>query len=66
MTQWLEWFVHEYPFSATCAVVGIFIALFWFLFIYDFPERMLRKWLDRKRNDDSTDSIDKGGYNPFD
>ena len=64
MTQWLEWFV--YPCMAACAVMGIVTALFWFLFIYDFPERMFRKWQDRKRNDDSTDSIDKGGYNPFD
>ena len=64
MTQWLEWFVHEYPWPAACAIMGIFIALFWFLFIYDFPERLFRKWLDRKRDD--YDPTDRGGYNPFD
>ena len=66
MTQWIEWFVHEYPWLTACAVMGIFIALFWFLFIYDFPERLFRKWMNKENKDDDYPPQTGGGYNPFD
>jgi len=62
MTGFLTFVYEEYPLIAACGVMAAFVWLFWFLLIYDFPERMIR-WILRRKGG-SGDNND--GYNIFD